>query len=166
MKKQLHIINDKSIPGCLLHRGFSHRFKLNTGLPSMSDKDKRLLYSLIKRLLFIREITVPDVHACVSYIITRMESPSICHENDLLQSDVISVKKLQLFVLSSKEEQRVRLKSLISKHTKYLLKIYQQIIQSGRFKKTFITLKRVLKNMTKWINSDPDLILIIYKLIN
>ena len=95
-----------------------------------------------------------------------MELPSICHENDLLQSDVLSTKKLRLFVLSSKEEQRVHLESLLSKHTKYLLKIYKQIIQSGRFKKTSITLKKVLKNVTEWPNNDPNFILTICKLIN
>ena len=91
-KKQSHIISDISIPGRLPHCGFSHRFELNTDLPSMSDKDKRLLYSLIERLLFIREITVPDVHACVSYIITRMELITFCHKNGHLQVDLLSVK--------------------------------------------------------------------------
>ena len=76
-KKQSHIISDISILSHLQHCGFNHRFELNTDSPSKSDKDKRLLYNLIERLLFIREITVPDVHACVSYTITRMESPSI-----------------------------------------------------------------------------------------
>ena len=129
-------------------------------------EDKRLLYRLIKRLLFIREITSPDVHACVSYIITRMKSPSICIKNGQLQIDVISVQKLRLFVQSSKEEHCVHLESLFLKHTKYLLKIYQQIIQSGRFKKAYITLKRVLKYVTEWFDSDPHLILTKHKLIN
>ena len=78
----------------------------------------------------------------------------------------MSVKKLRLFVLSSKEEHRVHLESLLSKHTKYLLKIYEQIIQSGRFKKTSIALKRVLKNVNEWSNNVPNFILTIYKLIN
>ena len=80
-KKWVHIINDISVPGWLPHPEFSHRFELNTDSPIMSDKDIRLLYSLIERLLFIREITTPDVHDCVSYIITRMKSPTICHKN-------------------------------------------------------------------------------------
>ena len=166
MKKQSRIIKGISIPDCLPHHGLSHMIKLNTDSSSMLDKDKQLLYDLIKRLLFISKITVPNVHGCTSYIITRMESPSICHENDLLQSDVISTKKLRLFVLSSKKEHCVHLESLLSKHTKYLLKIYEQIIQSGRFKKTSIALKRVLKNVTKWSNNDPNFILTICKLIN
>ena len=155
-----------SIPDCLPPYRLSHRFKLKTDSPRMPKKGKRLFYSLIERLLFISEITVPNVHACVSYIITRMELPSICHENDQLQVDIILVKKLQLFILSSKEEHYVHLKSLFSKHTKYLLNIYQQIIQSGRFKKTSITLKRGLKNMTEWFDSDPHFILTKYELIN
>ena len=53
MKNQSHIISDISLPSRLPHSGFSQRFKLNANSPSMSDKDKRLLYSLIKRLLFI-----------------------------------------------------------------------------------------------------------------
>ena len=54
------------------------------------------------------------------------------------------------------------LESLFSKHTKYLLKICQQIIQSRRFKKASITLNRVPKNMTEWFDSDPHLILTKY----
>ena len=125
-KKQLHIIDDTSIPGRSPHCGFNHR------------------------LLFICEITVPDVHDCVSYIITRMESPTLCHKKYHLQLDVLSVKKLWLFLISFTEEHCVHLESLFSKHTKYLLKIYHQIIQSRRFKKASITLKRVLKNVTEW----------------
>ena len=125
----------------------------------MSDKDKWLLYSLIRRLLFLCENTVLDVHTCVSYIIKRMESPTVCHKNGHLQVDVLSVKKLQLFILSSTEEYCVHLKSLFSKHTKYLLKIFQQIVQSWRFKKASITLKTVLKNVIEWFDSDPHFIL-------
>ena len=86
-KKRLRII-----PDCLPHHELNHMIELKTDSSSMLDKDKRLLYDLIKRLLFISKITVPNVHGCISSIITRMESPSICHENDLLQLDVISVK--------------------------------------------------------------------------
>ena len=72
-KNRSHIISDVSISGCLQHSGFRQRFKLNADSPSMSAKDIGLLYRLIKRLLFISKITRPDVHACVSYIITKME---------------------------------------------------------------------------------------------
>ena len=76
------------------------------------------------------------------------------------------MKNLQLFVSSSKEEHRLYLESLFSKHTKYLLKIYEQIVQYGRFKKTSVALKRVPKNVTEWSDNDPNFILTIYKLIN
>ena len=39
-KKQSNIISNISIPGCLPHCGFSHRFKLNTDLSGMLDTDK------------------------------------------------------------------------------------------------------------------------------
>ena len=116
MKKQLHIIRDISIPDHLPHYGLSNRIELKTGLPSMIDRDKRLQYDLIKKLLSINKITVPNVHACVSYFITIMKSTSVCHKNDLLQLDVISIKKLRLLALSSKEEHRIYLKTLLSKH--------------------------------------------------
>ena len=71
-EKQLRIIRDMSILDHLPHYGLSHRFELKNDSPSMPEKDKRLLYSLIERILFISEIILPDVHACVSYIITKM----------------------------------------------------------------------------------------------
>ena len=75
----------------------------------MSDKNKRLLYSLIERLLFIREITAPEVYDYVSYIITRMELPIIYQENGHLKVDVFLVKKIRLFVLSSTEDRYAHL---------------------------------------------------------
>ena len=44
--------------------------------------------------------------------------------------------------------------------------MYQLIIQYEKFKKTSITLKRVMKNTIEWFNSDPELILTTYKLID
>ena len=93
-KKRSHIISDILIPGQLPHFGFSHRFELNTASPSMSDKDIRWLYSLIEKLLFISEITRLDVHAYVSYIITRMELQTIYHKDRHLNVDVKCVKKI------------------------------------------------------------------------
>ena len=66
-----------SIPDCLPNNGLGHRFELKTYSSSMTGKDKQLLYDLIERLLFTSKITVPDVYACVSYIITRMELLSL-----------------------------------------------------------------------------------------
>ena len=59
-KKQSHIISDILIPSQLPHSRFSHRFELNTDSPSMSDKDKWLLYSLIEQLSFIPEVTTKE----------------------------------------------------------------------------------------------------------
>ena len=66
---------------------------------------------------------------------------------------------MQLFILSSTKDQCAHLEPLFSKHTNHVLKIYQQIIQSQRFTKVSITLKRVLKKVTEWFNSDPPIIL-------
>ena len=148
-KKRSHIISDISIPGCLPHSGFSHRLKLNAESLSMSEKNIGLLYCLIKRLLFTSKITRTDIHAYVSYIITRIELPTNYHKDRHLNVDVLFVNKIQLFVLSSIEDQYMHLELLFSKHTKYLMNILQQIIQSQRFKKVSTDLKEVLKNMIK-----------------
>ena len=94
MKNRSHIISDISIPGRLPHSGFSQRFKLNADSPSMSEKDIGLIYRLIKRLLFTSKINRPDVHACVSYIITRMELLTNYHKDGHLNVDVLFVKKI------------------------------------------------------------------------
>ena len=93
-KKQSYIINDISIPGCLPYSGFSQRFKLNAHSPSLSEMDIGVLYRLIKRLLVTSKITRPDVYACVSYIITRMELPINYHKDGHLNIDVLFVKKI------------------------------------------------------------------------
>ena len=69
------------------------------------------------------------------------------------------MKKIQLFVLSSTEDRCANLESLFSKYTKCLLEITQQIIQSQKFRKVFITLKKVLKNVTELFDSDSHIIL-------
>ena len=150
-KNQLHIVSDISIPGRLPYSGFSQRFKLNADLPSMSKKDIGLLYCLIKRLLFTSKITKPDVLTCVSYIITRMELPTVYHKDGHLNVNVLFMKNIQLFVLSSEEDQYTNVDSLFSKHTKHLLNTLQQIIQSQRFKHVFIILRDVSKNTKEWI---------------
>ena len=75
-KNRAHIISDISIHGRLPHSGSSQRFVLNVNSPNMSDKDIGLLHRLIEGLRFSSKITRPDVLACVSYIITRMELPT------------------------------------------------------------------------------------------
>ena len=55
------------------------------------------------------------------------------------------------------EDQYAHLESLFFKHTKYLLNIIQQIIQSQRFKKVSIARKKALKNVTDWSDSNPHI---------
>ena len=93
-KNQSHIISDIIIPGQLPHSGFSQRFILNANSPSMSEKDIGLLYRLIERPLFSRKNTRPDILACVSYIITRIELPIKYQEEGHLNVDVLFVKKI------------------------------------------------------------------------
>ena len=95
-KNWSHIISATSISVCLPHSGFSQRFKLNADSSSMSKKDIGLLFCLIERLLFTSKITRPDVHAYVSYIITRMELQTNYHKDGHLNVDVLFVKKIQL----------------------------------------------------------------------
>ena len=96
----------------------------------MSEKDIGILYRLIERLLFSSKITRPDVLACVSYIITRIELPTNYHKDGHLNVDVLFVKKIRLFILSSVENRYMEYELLFSKHTMYHLNIIQQIIQS------------------------------------
>ena len=93
-KNRSHTISDISIPGRLPHSGSSQRFVLNANSPSVSEKDIGLLHRLIEILLFSSKITRPDVLACVSYIITRMELPTNYHEDGHLNVDVLFVEKI------------------------------------------------------------------------
>ena len=102
-KNRSHIISDISTPGRLSHSGSSQRFVLNANSPSISEKDIGLLHRLIEGLRFSSKITRPDVLACVSYIITRMELPTNYHEDGHLNVDVLFVKKIRLFIVSSVE---------------------------------------------------------------
>ena len=94
----------------------------------MSDKDKQLLYSLIERLLFIHDIPAPEVHDCVSYIIIRMESPTICQENRHLKVNcIIGEENMIVRIVIYRRPMRT-FGIIFSKHIKYLLKIPNQII--------------------------------------
>ena len=117
----------------------------------MSGKDIGLLYRLIERFLFSSKITRPDLLACVSYIITRMELPTNYHKDGHLNADVMFVKKIRLFIQLSVENRHMEFESLFSKHTIYLLNIIQQIIQSQRFKAMLTILKVVSKDTKEWI---------------
>ena len=60
----------------------------------MTGKDIGLLYRLIKRLVLTSKITRPDVLTCVSYIITRMKSPTDYDEDSQFNVEVLVVKKI------------------------------------------------------------------------
>ena len=67
----------------------------------MLEKDIMLLYRLIGRLLFTSKITISDIQACVAYILTMMELPTNYHKDRHLNVDILFVKKMRIFVLSS-----------------------------------------------------------------
>ena len=56
------------------------------------------------------------------------------HEDEQLNVDVLFVKKIRLFILSSVENRCLYFEPLFSKHTRYLLNIIQHMIQSQRLK--------------------------------
>ena len=153
MKNCSHSISDILISGCSPHSGNSQRFKLNAESPSMPEKDIELLYCLIGRLLLTIKVTISDVQACVTYILTRTELSTNYHNDRHLNIDILFVKKIQIFVFPSAEDQCTHFETLISKHKNYILIILQQIIQSQRLKNVFTVLEGAFKNMSKWRQS-------------
>ena len=116
-KNCLHIISDISIPGCSPHSGINQRFKLNAESSRMSEKDIELLYHLIGNILFTNKVTISDVYACVIYILTIIKLSTNYHNGRHLNIDILFVKKIQMFVLSSAEDQCTHFETLFSKHT-------------------------------------------------
>ena len=112
-----------------------------------------LLYCLIGRLLFTNKITVSDVQACVTYILTRMKLSTNYHNGRHLNINILFVK-IRIFVLSSVEDRCTHFETLFSKHKNYILIILQQIIQPQRLKNVFTVLEGALKDMRKWIHSN------------
>ena len=70
----------------------------------MSAKDIELLFHLIRRLIFTNKVTVSDVQTCIIYILTRMELSTSYHNGRHLNIDIVFVKKILMFVLSSVED--------------------------------------------------------------
>ena len=153
-KKKSHIISDILIPSHLLRSRFSQRFKLNAEPPIMLENDIGLLYRLIKRLLLTSKITRPGENACVSYIITRMGLLTNYYKDGHLNVDVLFVKKIWLFILSSGEDQYMHLESLFLNILNTYQNILQQTIQSQRFKNIFTILRGVSKNMKEWVRGN------------
>ena len=71
---------------------------------SISTKNR---YCFIERLLLSCKVTRPEISTCVSYIIGRMESSTKYHENKQFNVDMLFVKKIQLFILSSTENRNL-----------------------------------------------------------
>ena len=86
-----------------MYSGNNQRFKLDVESSSTPVKDIELFYRLIGRLLFTSEITRPDVQACVTYVLTMMKLPTNYCKNRNLNTDIMFMKKIQIFVLSSTE---------------------------------------------------------------
>ena len=135
-----HIISDLFIPDCLLHSANNQRFKLDAESPSISEKDIESLYYLIGRLLLTSKITISDVQACVTYILTRIELSTNYHNGRHLHIDILFVKRIRMFVLSSIENTCTHFEMLFSKYKNYILNILQQSIQSQRLKNVFTVL--------------------------
>ena len=89
----------------------------------------------------------------MSYINTGMKPPTDYHKDSHLNVEVLVVKIIQLFILSSaKTVACMNLVLLFSKHNKYLLNIIKQIIQSQRLKAILTILGVVSKNTKEWIH--------------
>ena len=81
-----------------------------------------------------------------------MELPMNYHENINLNTDLLFTKKIRIFVLSSPEDRYTHFDTFYYEHKNIILIILQQIIQSQRFKKVYTILKRILKNIIKWLD--------------
>ena len=103
-----------------------------------------LLSCLIKRYLLTRKITRPDVHACVSYIITRIELRTNYHKDAHLNLDILFMKKIWMFALSSQKNRNNHIRTLFYEHKNHSLIILQQTIQLQRLKNIYTVLKGIL----------------------
>ena len=115
----------------------------------MSEKDIELIYCLIERLLFTRKISKSDVQACVTYILTGMELLTNYCNSRHLNIDILLVKKIRIFVLSSIDDQCTHFEILFSKHKNYILNKLQKINQPQRLKNVFTVLEGVFKNVNE-----------------
>ena len=152
MKSFSHIIINRLLSNCSLYYGDSQRIKCNDISSIMTIKDIELFYCLIKRLLFTSNMTRPSVLDCVTSLLTTMELPMNYYKNRNLNTDMLSMKKIHMFVLSSPEDRYTHLKILYYGYKNNNFIILQQIIQSRRFMKVSAILKGVSKNMIQWLD--------------
>ena len=73
------------------------------------------------------------------------------HKDEQMNVEVLFMKKISLYILSSVDDRSLHFKPLFSKHTKCLLKIIQRMIQSQRLKAILTILEIVYDNTKVWI---------------
>ena len=111
--------------------------------------------------MFTRKITRPNTQDCVTALLKTMELPINYHKNRNLNTDLLFMKEIQMFVLSSTEEWYTHFETLFYEQRNYILIIFQQIIQSRRFKKLSTVLKGLLNislhiDLTKYITDQQE----------
>ena len=141
-----------NLSSCSSYSGSNERSKLDVESSSITMKYIELFYCLIRRLLFTSKITRPNTHDCVAYLLTIIKVPTIYHKNRNLNTDLLFMKKIRMFVLSSTGDQYTHFELFFYEHNNYILIILQQIIQSRTFKNVSTVLEEAPKNMSKWIN--------------
>ena len=147
-----HIISYRPLSSCLSYYESNKRSKRNDESSSIPTNDIKLFYCLIKRLLFTSTITRPSVRYCVTSLLTTMEIPMKHYKKGNSNTDILSMKKIQIFVLPSPEDRYTYFETLYYEHKNNILTILQQIIQSRKFMKESAILKGVLKNMIEWLD--------------
>ena len=113
MKNRSHIISDRPLSSCSSYYGSNQRSKRNDESSSIPIKDIELFYRLIGRLLFTSKITRPSVQDCVTSLLTTMELPMNYHKNRNLNTDLLFMKKIWMFILSSTEDQYTHFETLL-----------------------------------------------------
>ena len=83
-----------------------------------------------------------------------MKLPTNNHKDRHLNIDILFVKKIKMFVLSSIEDKCMHFETLFSKHNKYIIHKLQQFIQSQRLKNIFTVLEGAFKNMIDRISKN------------
>ena len=103
-KNYSHIISNKPLSDRSSYSGNNQRFKLDVESSSVPVKNIELFYRLIRKLLFTSKITRLDVQACVTSIITMMKLPTNYCKDRNLNIDILFVKQIHIFVMSSAED--------------------------------------------------------------
>ena len=76
------------------------------------------------------------------------------------------MNKIQICLMISRDVIFMYVKTLLSKHNKYIQEKLLQIIQSRRLKNTFTILEGAFKNIVHWIHSNLQIDLIKYMTVS